>query len=300
MRLALFQTAGDPSNDPAANLDLLEAAAGRAAAGGADLLLAPEMFLTGYNIGREVARAKAEPADGPSARRARGIARAHDIGLCYGYPERDEGGAVYNSSLLLGRDGAPLLNYRKTHLFGDLDRAMFVPGDGATELATFAGYRIGMLICYDVEFPEAARALALAGADLVLVPTANMKPYDAVSLFVVPARAFENELFVAYANRCGVEGELDYMGLSCVGNPMGGNLALGGDGEELLFADLDPARLKAARALNAHVPDRRPEVYARQMGSGRRRSRKPHAHQKKNPERPHGRPGPQSFTREGQ
>ena len=263
MRLALWQTAGDPGNDPAANLDRLEAAAAKAAAGGADLLLAPEMFLTGYNIGREAALAKAEPAEGPSARRAADIARAHGIGLCYGYPERGDGGAIYNSCLLLDKDGTRLLNFRKTHLFGDLDRAMFAPGEGTAELARFEGYGVGMLICYDVEFPEAVRALALAGADLVLVPTANMKPYDAVSLYVVPARAFENELYVAYANRCGVEGELDYMGLSCVGDPMGGNLVLAGDGEELIFADLDPARLREARRLSTHLGVRRPDVPGR-------------------------------------
>lgn len=266
MRLALLQTAGDPANDPAANLDRLEAAAARAAAGGADLLLAPEMFLSGYNIGREAALAVAEPTDGPAAQRAGAIARAHNIGLCYGYPELGEGGTLYNSCLLIGRDGSPLLNFRKTHLFAALDRAMFAPGEGSVALAEVEGFKVGMLICYDVEFPEAVRALALAGADLVLVPTANMKPYDAVSHFVVPSRAFENELFVAYANRCGQEGELDYMGLSCVGDPNGGNLVLAGEGEEVVFADLLPERLKAARAINTHVPDRRPEVYRRLMG----------------------------------
>ncbi len=122
---------------------------------------------------------------------------------------------------------------------------MFAPGPGTAEIAELDGHKVGILICYDVEFPEAVRALALGGADLVLVPTANMKPYDAVSLFVVPARAFESELYVAYANRCGREGELEYMGLSCVGDPNGGNLVLAGDGEELVFADLDPGEAEA-------------------------------------------------------
>lgn len=262
MRLALLQTAGDPANRPAANLDRLDAAAAAAVEQGADLLLAPEMFLSGYNIGRDAAQALAEPADGPSARRAADIARTRNIALCYGYPERGADGAIYNAALLLDRGGAPLLNFRKTHLFGDLDREMFAPGPGTAELAEIDGYRLGILICYDVEFPEAVRALALGGADLVLVPTANMKPYDAVSHFVVPARAFENELYVAYANRCGSEGTLDYMGLSCVGDPNGGNLVLAGEGEELIVVDLSPERLQAGRALNTHLRDRRPEVYA--------------------------------------
>ncbi len=261
MRLAMLQTAGDPQNRVPANLDRLADAAARAAAGGADLLLAPEMFLTGYNIGRAAAEAVAEPADGPSATRAAEIARAYDIALCYGYPERSADGAIYNAALLIDRSGRQLLNFRKTHLFGDLDRAMFAPGPGTAEVVEVAGMKVGLLICYDVEFPEAVRALALNGADLVLVPTANMKPYDPVSLFVVPARAFENELFVAYANRCGSEGELDYMGLSCVGDPAGGNLVLAGDGEELVFADLTPESLARGRRMNTHMRDRLPETY---------------------------------------
>ncbi|WGD31076.1 carbon-nitrogen hydrolase family protein [Ancylobacter sp. WKF20] len=265
MRLAMLQTAGDPENRVAANLDRLADAAGRAAAGGADLLLAPEMFLTGYNIGRAAADVVAEPVDGPSARHAAEIARTHNIALCFGYPERGPDGAIYNAALLIDADGRQLLNFRKTHLFGDLDRAMFAPGPGTAEVVEVAGLKAGLLICYDVEFPEAVRALALNGADLVLVPTANMKPYDPVSLYVVPARAFENELFVAYANRCGVEGELEYMGLSCVGDPSGGNLVLAGDGEELIFADLTPEALARGRALNTHMRDRRPGLYTSQL-----------------------------------
>ncbi|MCS0503433.1 carbon-nitrogen hydrolase family protein [Ancylobacter mangrovi] len=261
MRIALLQTAGDPDNRPAANLDRLEAAAARAAGNGAELLLAPEMFLSGYNIGRDMAARLAEPADGPSARRAGEIARRHGIALCYGYPERGEDGAVHNAALLLDHTGAPRLNYRKAHLFAALDRAMFAAGDELTAVAEIGGLRLGILICYDVEFPEAVRALALAGADLVLVPTANMKPYDAVSHLVVPARAFENGLFVAYANRCGSEGDLDYLGLSCVGDPNGGNLVLAGDGEEILYADILPERLAAARRFNSHLKDRRPDAY---------------------------------------
>jgi len=263
MKIAMLQTAGDPENRPAANLQILDAAAAAAAERGAGLLVAPEMFLSGYNIGAEAARAAAEAVDGPSARRVGEIARRLGLAICYGYPELGEDGAVYNAALLVGKDGGRLLNYRKAHLFGDLDRAMFAAGDGTPELAEVGGLKTGLLICYDVEFPEAVRALAMAGADLVLVPTANMKPYDAVSHFVVPSRAFENGLYVAYANRRGVEGGLDYMGLSCVGEPYGGNLVLAGDGEELVFAELDPERLAGARRLNTHLRDRRPDVYRR-------------------------------------
>ena len=261
MRIALLQTAGDPANSPAANLDILDDAAARAVTGGAELLLAPEMFLSGYAIGREAAARLAEPVDGPSGTRARGIASKHGIALCYGYPERGADGAVYNSAALYGRDGALLLNYRKTHLFGTLDRDMFAPGDSAFTTVQLGAFRIGMLICYDVEFPEAVRSLALNGADLVLVPTANMKPFDLVSHITVPARAYENSLYVAYGNRCGSEGSLDYTGLSCVGSPFGGNLTIAGTSEELLFADLDIAQIEASRVNNTYLRDRRPALY---------------------------------------
>jgi predicted amidohydrolase len=261
MRIALLQTAGDPANEPAANLDRLAEAAKRAKAGGADLLVAPEMFLTGYAIGREAAEQKAEPADGPSARRAGEIAQANGIAIAYGYPERGDDGSVYNAAILIDAGGRRLLNYRKAHLFAALDRSMFAVGTGTYETARLGPFTVGMLICYDVEFPEAARALALAGADLILVPTANMQPYQPVSHLLVPARAYENGIYVAYANRCGREAELDYYGLSSVAGPAGGNLVMAGESEELIFTDIDIGEVSAARTVNTHLKDRRPEAY---------------------------------------
>lgn len=261
MRIALFQTAGDPANDPAANLDRLAEAAARARAGGADLLVAPEMFLSGYAIGHEAARRLAEPMDGPSARRAGAVAKEQGIALAYGYPELGADGNVYNAAILIGADGARLLNYRKAHLFAALDRSMFTPGGGTYATARLGPFTVGLLICYDVEFPEAPRALALAGADLILVPTANMKPYEPVSHLLVPARAYENGLYVAYANRCGREADLDYYGQSSVAGPAGGNLVMAGSCEEIVFADIGMEQVGAARTLNTHLADRRPEAY---------------------------------------
>lgn len=260
MRIALFQ-GPEQAGTVADNLQRLEDAARTAAARGARLLVCPEMFLTGYNIGAEAAARLAEPADGPSVRRAAGIAREAGIALAYGYPERADGGAVFNAAILIDRDGRTLLNHRKCHLFGALDRGMFVPGSGEIALAEIDGVRVGLLICYDVEFPELVRLLALAGADLVLVPTALMEPFDVVARIIVPARAFENQLFVAYANRCGREGKLVYSGLSCVAGPDGVDLVRAGRGEELLTADLDLDALRQSRAVNTYLTDRRPELY---------------------------------------
>ena len=261
MRIAVFQGPAEPG-DVARNLRLLEAQAAAAAAGGARLLICPEMFLTGYDIGAEQAARLAQPAaDGPSLARAAAIARSSGTALLFGYPERGGDGAVYNAVRLVGPDGGALADYRKCHLFGGLDRGMFRAGSAPSAVVALEGVRIGLLICYDVEFPEAVRLLALRGADLVAVPTALMEPFEVVARTLVPARAVENQVYLAYANRTGRERDLRYCGQSCVVGPDGADLARAGRGEELIFADLDLDSLAAARAHSTYLADRRPELY---------------------------------------
>jgi predicted amidohydrolase len=260
MRIAIYQGPAD-AGPVARNLRRLEERAAEAAGSGADLLICPEMFLSGYNIGPAAAARLAESADGPAFAAAAAIARKTDVALLYGFPERSASGAIYNAVRLIGRDGRGLAKYRKCHLFGAFDRAMFRAGSGPFALVDLGGVRIGLLICYDVEFPESVRLLALAGADLVAVPTALMDPFEVVARTVVPARAVENQVFLAYANRCGREGDLHYCGQSCVVGPDGADLARAGHGEELILADLDLDRLAAARLDNTYLADRRPELY---------------------------------------
>ena len=255
----------------AANLDRLERTASDAARQGGELLVCPEMFLSGYAIGPAEVRRLAEPVDGPSASRAAAIARATGIALLYGYPELGPDGRVYNAALMLDRHGHRLANHRKTHLFGDLDRNAFSAGDSPPTMAEIDGTRVGILICYDVEFPENVRALALAGAELVAVPTANMVPFSFVMDHLIPTRAYENHLFVAYVNRCGREGDIEYLGGSCVVGPDGLDLARAGSGEQLIVAEIDLARLRDHPPLNPYLADRRPELYAGLTESGTRR-----------------------------
>lgn len=259
MRIACFQ-GPEEAETPQGNLARLARAASEARRRGAELLVAPEMFLTGYAIGADAVRHLAEPIGGPSVGAARQVARSAGIALVFGFPERD-GEAVYNSAIAIGADGTTLATYRKTHLFGAVDRAQFSRGEAAPGVFAIGGFKLGLLICYDVEFPENARRLALGGADLVVVPTALMRPFDVVARAVVPVRAFENQVFVAYANRCGAEADFDYCGLSCVVGPDGVDIARAGRGEELIVADLDKAALLRSRKLNPYLTDRRPELY---------------------------------------
>ncbi|MFJ5219104.1 carbon-nitrogen hydrolase family protein [Streptomyces sp. NPDC088354] len=259
LRTALYQ---GPSGVPSSvddSVAALDAAVRRAAAAGARLLVTSEMFATGYALG-EAVPALAEASDGPTAGRIARIAAAYGLGIVYGYPERD-GDDVFNAAQLIGPDGERLANYRKAHLFGDFERARFTPGDEAVVQAELDGTRIGILICYDVEFPEMVRAHALAGTELLAVPTALMRPYEFVPQTLVPARAYESQLHVAYANRCGPEGEFDFAGLSCLAGPDGAVRARAGTTEELVVADADPAVLRAVREETPYLADRRPELY---------------------------------------
>ncbi|WP_282793520.1 carbon-nitrogen hydrolase family protein [Streptomyces sp. CC224B] len=259
LRTALLQSSGRPGS-VAANLKALDEAAARAAAAGARLLVTPEMFLTGYAIGADVPRL-AEPADGEAADTVAEIAARHGLAVAYAYPERD-GEDVFNAVQLIGADGTRLANYRKTHLFGCFERDHFTPGEQAVVQAELDGLTVGLMICYDVEFPENVRAHALAGTDLLLVPTAQMHPFQFVAESVVPVRAFESQMYVAYVNRVGQEGEFEFVGLSTLAGPDGVARARAGRGDELVFADADPEFLAASREANPYLRDRRPGLYA--------------------------------------
>lgn len=258
MRVALYQCPPLPL-DVAGNLQRLQNIAMEAS--DADLLVLPEMYLSGYNIGPEAVGALAEAQDGPSAEHIAAIARAAGTAIVYGYAERAEDGQIYNAIQLIDAQGQRLCNYRKTHLFGDLDRSMFSAGADQFPLVELNGWKLGFLICYDIEFPENARRLALGGAELILVPTANMRPYEFVAEVTVRSRAFENQCYVAYANYCGNEDEIHYCGLSSIAAPDGTLSAQAGLDEALISGVLDRQLMLDSRAINRYFVDRRPELY---------------------------------------
>jgi predicted amidohydrolase len=258
MRIAVYQGIG-VQGDAARALAILRRVVARAADRGAGLVVFPELFVSGYNADHAI-RSLAEPAGGPSAEAIAAIAARTGVAVLYGYPER-EGRRIYNSAQLIDGSGRSIANYRKTHLYGRWERRVFTPGDTLVT-ATLGGLKIGILICYDVEFSEAVRALALAGAELVAVPTALVQPFDIVARTLVPARAMENQLYVAYAGLCGTEGDVGYCGLSCIVGPDGRTLARAGRRPGLLCAGIDTSAIAASRRLNPYLSDHRPGLYA--------------------------------------
>ena len=246
------------SGDVDANLAIIATAAREAVARGARILVTPEMFVTGYNIGERLAPlATADLVD-----RLAAIASDAGIAIVAGLPEPLPSGGLANALVMVDSDGTVLLRYRKTHLFGGLDRALFEAGDSLPEIVEIDGVRVSVLICYDVEFPETVRAAALDGADVVIVPTAQMEPYAHIAERLIPVRAWENQVHLVYVNRVGTEGELTYVGRSSIVSPEAEILdSLGSDATGLMIATIDPETTRRARQENPYLADRRPDLY---------------------------------------
>ncbi|UKA67853.1 nitrilase [Arthrobacter sp. FW306-05-C] len=254
--------------DVEANLRTVDDAARRAATAGADLLLTPELFPVGYAPLR--LRSELDPASLPAIRaQLADIARRNGIALVYSLPSvaGGEAGASaqgrdwHISATLVDATGTELLSYAKVHLFGGEERKAFVAAAEPPAVVTFKGVRTSLLICYDIEFPEAARAAAARGAELLLVPTALSTGFDAVPQVLIRARALESQLNVAYANHCGIEDAYTFGGGSVVAGPDGAVLASGGGGPELLFAQVGTETVHAAREEVPYLRERRPELY---------------------------------------
>lgn len=258
LTIAGLQHPGHPG-DVTANLAVVADAAREAKERGADLLVTPEMFVTGYNIGARVAELAALPLVEEVAR----IAADAGIAVVAGLPERLADGTVANTAVLVDETGAELTRYRKTHLFSELDRELFVPGTELGALVEHRGVRLSLLICYDVEFPEPVRAAARQGAHVVVVPTAQMEPFAFVAETLIPVRAWENQVYVAYVNRSGAEGDLRYVGRSSIAAPSGQVLdALPPEqATGLVLATVDTDVVARAQQLNPYLDDLRLDLF---------------------------------------
>ncbi len=277
VRVAVSQLAisvGEPEKNRAAAAAAVTDAAER----GARIVVLPELTPSGY-VFHNVAEARSlgEPMDGTTAAHWTELAAAHDIVIIGGFAELGEDGHLYNSAMLVDSAG-PRTVYRKAHLW-DAEADFFTPGDAEPPVVDTKYGRIAMMICYDVEFPEWVRIPALAGAELLAVPTnwpaelvpAGERPMVTVN---VQTAAFANRMFVAAACRCADERGVPWVGSSIIagpdGYPLAGPASVGGvagdertASSELLLADCDLARArnKATGPRNDAHADRRPELY---------------------------------------
>lgn len=194
---------------------------------GADLAVLPELYLDGYDPGR--AASDASPAEAVVELLGAAAAR-HRTAIAVGFLERRPDGGVANAVALLDAGGALAGVYRKTHLFGAGERGAFAAGDDLL-VAELDGRAVAPLVCFDVEFPEPARACARAGAEVLVTVAANMAPYAPDHRLAVRARALDNRLPHLYVNRAGSEDGHAFVGGTCVVGPDGRVLASVDDGD---------------------------------------------------------------------
>lgn len=282
LRVALVQDRDHGSTE--ANLAAIEAAVARAAEAGARLVLLQELHNGPYFCQHEDTAEfdRAEPIPGPSTERLGALAARHGVVLVASLFERRAAGLYHNTAVVLERDGRLLGRYRKMHIPDDpgfLEKFYFTPGDlGFTPIETSVG-RLGVLVCWDQWYPEAARLMALAGAELLLYPTAiGWDPADADDekarqreawITVQRGHAVANGLPVLAVNRVGFEPSptpgnrgIAFWGSSFIAGPQGEFLARAGTDEpELLVCDVDLARSEAVRRIWPFLRDRRIDAY---------------------------------------
>lgn len=268
MRAALIQMKASMKREE--NHDRAEELLREAARQGAQVACLQEIFASWFFAqvldpkGQELA----EPIDGPTVTRMRAVAKALSLWLVVPFYERVMAGELYNAAVLVDSAGEIVGHYRKHHIPMSShfqEKFYFRPGNLGYPVFDSPYGRIGIMICYDRHFPEAARALGLNGAQVVFVPTATTKRGFSRKVWEAELRghAIANGFFVGGVNRVGAELDSEYYGASVFIDPIGETVAQAGDKDEVLVADLSLERLEEVRRAWPFFRDRRPDSYGR-------------------------------------
>jgi N-carbamoylputrescine amidase len=270
------------AEEPQRNLDTALAAIGEAAAGGARIVCLPELFRSRYFCQAEEHTSfdLAEPVPGPTSEALCQAARRHEVVVVGSLFERRAAGVYHNTACVIDADGKLLGLYRKMHIPDDplyYEKFYFTPGDLGFRSFETRHARVGVLVCWDQWFPEAARLTALTGAEILFYPTAigwhesekekyGAGQHEAWEL-VQRSHAVANGIWVAAPNRVGVEGTVQFWGASFVADPFGALVARAGHEEEtILYADCDLARIEEVRRHWPFLRDRRIDAYQGLLG----------------------------------
>ncbi|KAB0671720.1 carbon-nitrogen family hydrolase [Oryzomonas sagensis] len=239
-----------------ANLAQVREALRRAAAQGADLAVLPEMWSSGfaYKSLNELAQRTAGIVEELLA-----LSRELNLVIVGSMPE--PGGDKVFNTVFLADNGTLAGVYRKIHLFSLLGEDRAFSGGNRWLVAETSVGKVGVIICYDLRFPELSRRLAVEGAQVICIPAQWPRPREEHWRTLLRARAIENQLFVVACNACGPIGKLELFGMSMVIDPKGEILAEAGDGEGEIVASLDMQAMADWRAQIPCFNDRRPEYY---------------------------------------
>ena len=219
-----------------------------------DIFLFPEIFLTGYG---------SEIPNGTILENAlnelQSLCKEHDSAIAMGMPLRREE-RIYNTLVFITPEKTQI--YEKMHLanFGKYNENMFSPGDHPV-LVEWKGMKFGLIICYDIFFPELSRYYAVNGADAILMASASAEQSERVMRTMLPARALENTVYLVFCNNIGEFKDTRFFGGSSVYLPTGETAAGTASKEDILTVDIDPEIIRSAREKRPHLRDRRADIY---------------------------------------
>ncbi|MDA3902372.1 MAG: carbon-nitrogen family hydrolase [Desulfuromusa sp.] len=239
-----------------ANLDKITAALNRVAQQGAKLVVLPEMWSCGYDYRNLEKLAKETPR---VLQELQNKCRELELVTVGSLPELEDG-TIYNTAYVVDK-GEIVGSYRKLHLFSTMREDQFLgAGNHSLVVDTSVG-RLGVAICYDLRFPELFRKLALEGAEIICIPAEWPKPRQEHWKTLLRARAIENQLFVIAANCCGIQGKLDFFGLSQLISPLGNVLQMAEEEDTELVAMFDFSEMEKYRKKIDILNDRRADIY---------------------------------------
>ena len=219
---------------------------------GAGLAVLPEMWWTGFSYRKLATHAPETPRSLDEAGR---IAARYGMTVIGGWPEEEKGN-LYNAAYVIGPDGTVLGSYRKVHLFAPMKEEVFLSrGDKPFTVDTTFG-KVGVVLCYDLRFPEFVRSLALAGAEIVVAPSQWPEARVDHYRILLQARAIENQIFVVGSNRTGRGGKVVFGGASAIVGPRGEVLARCGREEGAALADVDLNAVSEVRGEICYLDDR--------------------------------------------
>lgn len=246
--------------NPAKNFRSAKGLICEAMEGSPDVLVLPETWNTGFfpkdTLGEMSCKDGAEVKEHIGS-----LARQFGVNIVAGSVSNVRGGKVYNTAFVFDRQGSCIAQYDKTHLFTPMgEDAFYTAGDHLCRF-TLDGISCGLIICYDVRFPELVRSLALPGLDMLFVVSQWPESRIFHLRTLTTARAIENQMFVACCNSCGVAGDTVYGGSSAIIDPLGDTLALAGTTETVIAADCDMDILTLIRGRIPVFRDRKPELY---------------------------------------
>ena len=225
-----------------------------------DVLVLPETWNTGFFPHENLE--ELSDRDGSRVKTEIGaLAKKLHVNIVAGSVSNVRDGKVFNTAMVFDREGACIASYDKTHLFTPMgEDDYFTPGD---HLCTFTldGVKCGLIICYDVRFPELTRSLTVPGLDMLFVVSQWPKVRTFHLRSLTTARAIENQMFVVCCNSCGTAGETVYGGNSAIIDPWGETIALAGEAEEIITQTCDLGILKNIRSTIPVFRDRRQELY---------------------------------------